>query len=125
MSCLALSLQFLEILFSGTDLHRLRPLLAADFKFSGPMYSFDSADAYVSALEADPPLGFGYDILGTFEKDNTAGVFYQFTKQGLAWTPPFTTPMAQYFDCKDERIVSTLLIFDRKDFDEAKAAALT
>jgi hypothetical protein len=107
---LKLALQFMEIFFSGEQMDRLRPLLADDFSFSGPLYQFDSTDAYINSLETDPPKGFEYEMIRSFEDESSACIIYQFTKPGVS------TPMAQIFEVRKGKISKILLVFDTDAF---------
>lgn len=107
---LELARRYLDIFCSG-DVEALRPLFHKDLLFEGPFSRFDSAGAYLSALNADPPRGISIQILAEFEKDQLACLIYEFRKDGIR------TPMAQLFEIRDGKICRIKLIFDRADFD--------
>ncbi len=81
-----------------------------NFNFNGPFYQFDSAEAYITSLQADPPKGFKYEIIRSFENESSACLIYQFTKPGVC------TPMVQLFEVKERKISKVLLVFDTQTF---------
>ncbi len=110
MKPLKLAHKFMEIFFSGENMWRLRPLLADDFSFSGPLYQFDSPDAYIKSLETDPPKGFKYEIIRSYDDESSACLLYQFTKPGVC------TRMAQMFEVREGKINRIILVFDTGAF---------
>lgn len=100
----------MDCVFSGTNVEALNDLLADEFSFKGPFYEFDSADAYIQSLQSDPPQGFEYEIIQSFETEACACLVYQFSKPGVS------VPMAQIFDISDGKISKILLIFDTQSF---------
>lgn len=104
----------MEIFFAGERFSGLERLLAPDLSFTGPFLSFESAEAYIASLEADPPVDCAYELLGTFESESAACLLYRFTKPGVS------TPMAQLFEVADGRIRKILLVFDTGAFDTAR-----
>lgn len=111
MSPLDVALRYMEIFFSGRNLERLHEILGDPFEFTGPLYRFDSARAYVESLQADPPEGFAYRLLQTFADGGRVNLIYQFSKPGVE------TVMSQFFQIRDGRIARTLLIFDTGPFN--------
>ncbi len=105
-----LALQYMEIFFSGEDVGELIHLFSDDFTFRGPFYSFDSANDYVNSLKSDPPKGFEYTIIHSFENDSSACLIYQFQKPGIC------IPMAQVFEIDRGKISKILLVFDTGTF---------
>ena len=103
----------MDIFFSGTDVSVLRHVLAPDLSFIGPFYTFHSAEDYIASLQADPPVGSGYELLGSFESESAACLMYRFTKPGIS------TTMAQLFEVGDGRIRKILLVFDTAPFEMA------
>jgi len=57
-----LAIEFVRRFCAG-DVATLAPLLAEEFRFSGPFFQFNSADAYLDALRRDPPETAGYILL--------------------------------------------------------------
>ena len=110
MSPLTLALKYMEIVFDGTEVGALRSLLAHDCAFQGSFYEFDTAEAYIQSLEADPPVGFDYEIIHAFEAASSVCLIYHFSKPGIS------VPMAQVFDVSEDKIQKILLIFDTGAF---------
>jgi len=110
MTPLKLAQRYLDIFYGGGAIDDLRAILADDLSFRGPFYRFDSAAAYIDALKSDPPEASSYQILASYEYDNSACLIYQFSKQAI------TTPMAQTFELVDGKIARILLIFDSAVF---------
>lgn len=106
MTPLELARRYMDIVFSGRDFERLRPLLADDFTFEGPLYQYGSADEYIAALTADPPQGFAYETIRAYEDGPSACLLYTFAKPG------FTTNMAQWWEVEGGRVRRTVLVFD-------------
>ena len=84
----------------------------SDLKFRGPLLQFDTARDYIASLKADPPVDCNYRILHTFEKENIANLFYNFSKPGS------TTIMSQLFEVQNDKITRIVLIFDSAVFAE-------
>ncbi len=101
-----LALKYMEIFFSGENIEELRPLFAEDFTFRGPLYEFNSAQDYIHSLKLDPPRGFAYEIISSFEDSTSARLVYRFTKPGVS------TLMAQLFEVSAEKIIKMVLVFD-------------
>ena len=102
--------QYMEIFFSGENLDRLRDLLGDNFHFKGPLFEFDSADAYVKSLKDSPPKNFNYKILHRYDAKDSVCFIYAFSKPGIS------THMIQRFAFKNQKITDILLIFDTADF---------
>ena len=112
MRPLELALKYMEIFYSGNDLERLNDILAEDLSFIGPLYTFNSAEDYINSLLGDPPIGMRYEILKTFEDENSTCIIYQFYKGNVSST------MCQLFEVEDEKISKINLIFDTNAFNE-------
>lgn len=106
MTPLEIARRYMDIVFSGRDFERLRPLLADDFSFDGPLYKYGSADQYIRALTADPPRGFAYETIRAYEDEGSACLVYVFTKPGVE------AKMAQLWEVEGGRVTRTLLLFD-------------
>ena len=107
---LALAMQYLDIFYSGENLHHLRNILDGRCRFTGPFIDCHSADEYVQALLSDPPASLNYTVLQTYEQLDSACVIYQFEKDDVS------TPMAQLFETNGSKIKRILLIFDSAAF---------
>ncbi|MEO9851580.1 MAG: nuclear transport factor 2 family protein [Reichenbachiella sp.] len=111
MTPLELAQKYMDIVFNTGDLGQLRTILARDLQFSGPFYSFDSADSYIASMLANPPEGFDFEVIQFYEDETSACLIYNFTKSGIS------TPMTQLFETDKDRITSILLVFDTRAFD--------
>ncbi len=101
-----LALKYMEIFFSGEDIEQLSHLFVEDLTFRGPLYEFNSAQDYINSLKSEPPRGFAYEIIGSFEDSSSARLVYRFTKPGVS------TLMAQLFEVSDDKISKIVLVFD-------------
>ena len=90
----------------------MRDLLADNLIFSGPFHQSASADEYVEALQADPPVDVSCNILYEFEKDDVACIIYEFIKAEIK------TTMTQIFEVENAKISRIMLIFDSAAFAE-------
>lgn len=116
MSPLALARQYMAIVYEGGDLTALLGICAPDLRFAGPFAQYDSAQAYVADLRADPPDGFGWSPLHAWEDRTSACLVYQFSKKDIS------TPMAQIFETNGHQITAIRLIFDTQAFSPSEAA---
>lgn len=103
----------MDIFFSGENLSELGHVLAPDLSFTGPFYAFHSAEDYIASLEADPPVGCAYELVGSFESESAACLVFRFTKPGISAT------MAQLFEVEGGRIRKIHLVFDTAPFEIA------
>jgi len=110
MRPLELANKYMEIFYSGNQIDDLRQLFSNDFSFKGPFYEFDTAEAYIESLKAEPPAGFEYSIYQSYENESSACLIYQFSKPGVS------VLMAQQFEIKNGRISRIFLIFDTAAF---------
>jgi hypothetical protein len=100
----------MEIFYSGKDLDRLKNILAEDLSFTGPLYTFYSAEEYINSLKEEPTRGMKYEIFKTFEDKNGACLIYNSHKENIS------TTMAQWFEVKADKISKIHLIFDTDAF---------
>lgn len=112
ISPVQLAHRYLITLFSMQDIDSLADILDDDLHFQGPLYTFTSAHDYIESLKTSPPKDCTYEILHTFEKDDTINLIYRFSK------PAVTTIMSQFFEIKNGKIAKILLIFDTKDLHQ-------
>jgi hypothetical protein len=110
MKPLELALKYIEIFYSGKNLEKLTDLLAEDLSFTGPYYTFNSAEDYINSLKKDPPWGMSFKIIKSLQDENSACLIYIFQKGNIS------TAMAQLFEVADEKITKINLIFDTKAF---------
>lgn len=106
MTPLNLALKYMEAVFNNGNIDELKEILADDLRFSGPFYEFNSAIEYIDFLNADPPVGFRYELIESFENETSVCLVYQFMKDRVS------TPMSQTFKIRDGKISSILLLFD-------------
>ncbi len=106
-----LALRYLDIFFSGDGVEGMLELFhPSDFRFSGPLFAFDSAAEYVQSLQDDPPLDCSYEPISVLEGGDEVCVVYDFVRGDLR------TPMAQLFRVRDGHIHRVMLIFDSAPF---------
>lgn len=110
MEPLRLAIQYMEIFFGSSPIDSLAEILSEDCSFKGPFYEFDSAKAYIESLKSDPPVNVSYQVVDSFENEESACLIYEFYKPG------FSTVMSQAFKVTDGKIASILLIFDTAAF---------
>ena len=110
MRPLELAQKYINIFFTTGDFDQLRQILADDLKFSGPLYSFETASDYISAMKIDPPKNFEYKMIKTYEDNSSACLLYEFEKPGIS------TIMTQTFEVEDDKIKRILLVFDTAAF---------
>ena len=106
MKPLDLALTYMDIFFDDCDTGALSVLLAENFTFTGPLYQFDNAATFLETLRSNPPEGFGFELIQTFENGNDVCLLFEFTKPGVS------TPMAQVFHISANKISQIRLIFD-------------
>ena len=105
-----IALEFLRCFCAG-DVDSLEPLLAEDVHFNGPLYKFDSRDAYLNSLK-DGPLGkCGYRDLSVTESNDSVSVYYEYEKSDRVIT------IAQLFRFRNGKISELLLVFDGRGFN--------
>lgn len=110
MKPLELALTYMDIFFSGTNLDALHYILDEDCIFEGPFFQSRSAKEYITALKADPSKNCSYTLIKSLEHESTACLFYQFEKPGVS------TPMAQLFEMRNNKIYKIILIFNTAAF---------
>ena len=110
MTALELANKYMECVFKTGDWEELRKILSNDLKFRGPLFNFDSADAYVTSLQKDPPVNFEFEIMNCYTNEDSVCLIYQFSKPGVS------TIMSQTFEVLDGKIKSILLVFDTGAF---------
>ncbi|MHA1988712.1 MAG: nuclear transport factor 2 family protein [Promethearchaeota archaeon] len=106
MKPLDLALLYMQIFYSEKDVKELREISAKDLTFIGPLYKYNSAQDYINSLIEDPPGRTKYEIVKSFEDENSACLIYQFSKEGVS------VPMAQMFEVENDKIKKINLIFD-------------
>lgn len=102
--------KYMDIVFYGKDYKKLNSLLSDNCKFVGPFYQFNNSNEYINSLLNDPPKQFNFEILKTYEENDSVCLIYKFYKPGIS------TTMAQIFEIEESRISSIQLIFDTQQF---------
>jgi hypothetical protein len=110
MSPLSLAQAYLDAVFGPATLDDLSSLLHPTLEFTGPLSAYDSAAAYIEAMKADPPEGFGYQLLHRYEDEASACIVYEFSRDEM------TLLMAQTFEVEGGKIKRIRLIFDSDPF---------
>lgn len=105
MSDQQIAREFIQTFCTG-DIEALEPLLDPALIFHCPLASFDSRQAYLDRLNADPPVPGEHKILSLTEKGDDVVVRYEYRK------PLVTLTITQWFGFCDGRIRETRLDFD-------------
>lgn len=108
---LNLALAYMDALFNEEDPEKLRPLLAVDFRFDGPLFSCHDAESYIAALAQSPPDQWRYTLIKTEEAPGACRILYRFSKPGVE------AIMEQTFTIEEGKIVASSLHFDPSLFD--------
>lgn len=101
----ALAIKFIEYFCEG-NIDDLATLLDENLNFEGPLFSFNSASAYLSGLRIDPPLKCKFRVQSVTESADAVAVFYRYLKPGR------DMQMAQLFKVNNSKIYEILLVFD-------------
>ena len=97
--------------FCDANIDGVASTLAERFRLRGPLFEFDSREAYIQSLRENPLERASYRILATSQDDDTVSVFYEYTKASGS------NVIAQFFRTRENKIVETLLVFDRRAVD--------
>lgn len=97
--------------FCAGDVTGLEPLLCEELQFRGPLHEFDSREAYLSVLCADPPERCDFQLLSVTQAEECVAVFYEYQK------PDGSLTIAQLFRFRDARISEITLVFDGRSFE--------
>ena len=106
MRNLAVVHQYLDHFCDG-NVDGVESTLAEGFRLRGPLFEFNSREAYIQSLRDGPLEKASYRILETSQGDDTVSVFYEYKKSSS------TMVVAQFFRISENKIVETLLVFDR------------
>jgi hypothetical protein len=90
-----------------------RALLADDLSFVGPIDTFNSADAYMAALERLGALVERIDVLKVLAEGDEAAVFCELVMKPPA--PPRSF-VAEWYRVKGGKIASLRIAFDARPF---------
>lgn len=98
---------YLMSFFGHKPLDDLRPILAETLAFTGPFYTYHTAEDFIQSLrETLPDQPMAYEILQDVEKANSCCLVYKSNHQGVDET------MAQLFEVNDDKITRIRLILD-------------
>jgi len=101
MDCKALATSFIEC-FCKADLNGINSLLASKFHLKGPLFEFDTKEAYIESLKGNLEADPNAEILSICSNENEVAAF--FTYKGNI--------IGQLFRCRGGEIYETLLVFD-------------
>ena len=93
--------------FCSGNIDGIESTLAEDFHLVGPLFEFNSREAYVQSLRDSPPEIASHSIMRVSHDDDTVSVFYEYRK------PAESIMVAQFFRVRENKIVETMLVFDR------------
>ena len=93
--------------FCGGNIDGVESTLDEGFRLRGPLFEFDSREAYIQSLRDGPLEKASYRILESSHGDGTVSVFYEYRKSSGS------NVVAQFFRIRENMIVETLLVFDR------------
>ena len=109
MTSKQLAEQYMACFYGEAPLASMRAFLADDLIFEGPMFRFNSADAYMQSLLKEPSNA-SYELVYQFQTKDSVCFVYKFFKQELE------TLMSQTFECVEGKIQKIVLIFDSAVF---------
>lgn len=101
MECKGIAKLFVEY-FCKADLEGISTLLSSDFRLKGPLFEFDSKDAYIESLIGNLDEDENAKILSVLGEGSEAAVFYTYRENLIG----------QLFWCREGKITETLLVFD-------------
>lgn len=101
MDSKSLAKSFIES-FCKADLRGISSLLTLNFHLKGPLFEFDSKQAYISSLEGNLEADANSKILSVVGHENEAAAFFIYKGNTIA----------QLFLCREGKIYETLLVFD-------------
>jgi ketosteroid isomerase-like protein len=94
------------------DLATARSLLHDDVSFSGPIDSFDSADAYIGALQGLSQIVARAEEQKVFVDGNDVCVIYDLVTN----TPAGTAPTVEWYHVSGDKISAVRVFFDARPF---------
>lgn len=103
--CTTLAQHYVRAFCAG-DIAHMATLLADDFAIQGPLYRFDSAQAFLDRLrELNAPRA-DHELLSLHGDANQASVFFRYR------LGPMNLLMAMHFSAREGRLDNALLVFD-------------
>ena len=103
--------KFFKAWTSG-DFGTARSLLHDDVSFSGPIDTFDDADAYMGALQGLSHIVKAVEEQKVFVDGNDVCVIYELVTN----TPIGAAPTAEWYHVRDGKISSVRVFFDARPF---------
>jgi ketosteroid isomerase-like protein len=97
--------------WTGKDFDRARTLLHDDLAFTGPIDTFDDADAYLRAIRGLSQIVTGAVRRKVFVDGDDVCVIYD-----LKTGPVPSAPTAEWYRVRDGRIASIQVFFDARPF---------
>ncbi|HEY7421941.1 MAG TPA: nuclear transport factor 2 family protein [Gaiellaceae bacterium] len=97
--------------WTSGDFARARELLHDDVTFTGPIDSFDNADALVETLRGLSQILVGARRRGVLADDEHTCLIYD-----LETGPVGTTPVAEWYVVRDGKVASLEAFFDARPF---------
>ncbi|SRR5260370_14908439 len=94
------------------DFDTARALLHDDVSFSGPIDTFDSADAYLGALRGLSQVVKSAEEQKVFVDGDDVCVIYDLVTN----TPAGTAPTAEWYHVRDGKISAVRVFFDARPF---------
>jgi ketosteroid isomerase-like protein len=98
--------------WTSGDFATARELLHDDVTFSGPIDSFDNADALIETLQGLSQILVGARRRGIVADDEHTCLIYD-----LETAPVGTTPVAEWYAVRDEKVASLEVFFDPRPFE--------
>ena len=92
--------------FCAGDVAGVEATLAEPFSLKGPLFSFNSKQAYLASLRRDPPQATRFELIEMFESGDAVAVFYDYIK------PHARNTIAQLFRFRGGKIAEVMLVFD-------------
>jgi len=109
MSHQELAIEFIKKFCAG-DIEGLALLLSENLQFKGPLFQFNSREAYLLSLKQDPAQPADYRVISITESPDHISIFYDYEKNEGSIT------IAQLFRFKDQKICEILIVFDGREF---------
>lgn len=101
MNSESLATSFIEC-FCRADLNGIDALLSPSFHLEGPLYVFDSKQAYIKSLEGNLEADPDAEIISVISNENHAAAFFRYKGNMIG----------QMFWCREGKLDRTLLVFD-------------
>jgi hypothetical protein len=97
---------YMEVFYRSGDFDKLNNIFSTDLKFEGPLYQFDTAEAYINSLKESSPGDYDFEIIEEYINESSVCLIYNFIKGSKH------TLMAQTFLIEAGLIKEIRLIFN-------------